>query len=536
MATDPMQRLAECAREFGEYGGVNASVEVSTTFTVLKASTLPAIFSGECGPEKGACYVYGRSFNPTVRGLGRQLAALEQTEAGYACSSGMAAISSTLLALCETGDHIVASNTVYGGTHALLKAFLPHKCNITTTFVDITNYAAVEAAITDRTKVLYTEALSNPTLVVADLPKLAAMAHARGLTFVVDNTFTPMIITPSCWGADIVVHSMTKFISGASDVIAGAICGPARFIDKLMDFFDGPVMLLGPTMDPRMASELSHRLPHLGLRLQEHSRRAALLAARLEERGGKVVYPGLPSHPQHELMKQLMNPGYGFGGVMGVDMGTAEKGEALMERLQNRHGFGLMAVSLGYSDTLMSLSSLSTSSELSEEEKASASISDGYVRMSIGLTGTLEQRWTQLQEAFTSVSRLHGTAPYRATKMKRAPDGAMTVMESWPSLGPLEDEQLLSDDHEEEPAGISSDSSDEHAVFAVAPPSPGAVAPAAEDTRSHQRPSAASDRPRKALKLSDDMFIVYIPVNSDATPADSLATAAAAPTPADTAN
>nr|BAU71133.1 methionine-gamma-lyase [Parachlorella kessleri] len=157
---DPMERLAASKREFGEFGGVNAAVEVATTFT-------------------GGCYLYGRSFNPTVRHLGRQLAALEGAEAAYCCSSGMAAISSTLLALCNSGDHIVASNAVYGGTFALLKDFLPRKCGISTSFVPIADLEAVRAAITPATKVIYAETLSNPTLVVADLPALAEIAHSR---------------------------------------------------------------------------------------------------------------------------------------------------------------------------------------------------------------------------------------------------------------------------------------------------------------------------------------------------------------------
>jgi methionine-gamma-lyase len=151
-----------------------------------------------------------------VRYLGRQLAALEGGEAAYCCASGMSAIAATLLALCSSGDHIVCSNAVYGGTFALMKDFLPSKCNIKTTFVPISDLSAVAAAVTDRTKLIYTETLSNPTLVVADIPGLAAIACTKGLKLVVDNTFTPLILSPLRLGADIVVHSLTKFISGAS--------------------------------------------------------------------------------------------------------------------------------------------------------------------------------------------------------------------------------------------------------------------------------------------------------------------------------
>ncbi|KAG2497873.1 hypothetical protein HYH03_004139 [Edaphochlamys debaryana] len=436
---DPADLLVAGKREFGEFGGVNASVEISTTFTVLEADTMPAIFSGQAGPEKGGCYVYGRAFNPTVRHLGRLLAAMEATEAAYPCSSGMAAISSTILALCNAGDHVVASNSIYGGSHALFKSLLPVKCNISTTFVDISDLAAVEAALQARpTKVLYTEVVSNPILRVADLSALSALARRHGAKLVVDNTFTPMVVTPTKFGADIVIHSLTKFVSGASDIIAGAVCGPAAFIDSLIDFHTGPVMLLGPTMDPRVASELTLRLPHLALRMQEHGRRAAAFAERLAALGAPVTYPGLTTHPQHALMAKQANAGYGFGGLLGVDLGTPGRANALMERLQNKWGFGFMAVSLGYFDTLMSLSAASTSSELSDREMSESGIARGYVRMSVGLTGSLEERWRQLEEAYRAVSKLGpgAEAPFRAVKMRLTPEGAPEQqLLSWPSLG-----------------------------------------------------------------------------------------------------
>ncbi|GIL72314.1 hypothetical protein Vretimale_3976 [Volvox reticuliferus] len=440
LRADPLDRLVSGKREFGEFGGVNASVEISTTFTVLEADTLPAIFNGEVGPEKGGCYVYGRAFNPTVRHLGRLLAALEGCEAAYPCSSGMAAISSTLMALCNSGDHIVASNTIYGGSHALLKTFLPTKAGITTTFVDITDLDAVRTALQQnpgRTKVLYTEVVSNPTLRVADLRGLADLAHGSGAQLVVDNTFTPFVVTPRQFGADVIIHSLTKFVSGASDIIAGAICGSTAFIRSLMDFHAGPCMLLGPTMDPRVASELALRLPNLALRMQEHGRRAAAFATRLEALGAAVTYPGLPSHPQHALMLAQANEGYGLGGLMGLDLGTPARANAFMERLQNRHGFGFMAVSLGYFDTLMSLSAVSTSSELSAKDLASSGIGGGYVRMSIGITGNLEERWKQLEEAYLFTTQLDpsATVPYRAVKVRCGPSGTVEQLLSWPSLG-----------------------------------------------------------------------------------------------------
>lgn len=396
---DPIQSFANLRHEFGEHGGVNMSVEASTTFTVIEPTTMPEIFQGHLGPDVGGCYLYGRHFNPTVYVLGRQIAALEGAQAGYCAASGLAAIAAVVMQICNTGDHVVASRTVYGGTFALLHDYLPAKAGVTTTFVDVDDSAAVERAFTPRTRVLYCESMSNPTLRVADIPKLAEIAHRHGAMLVVDNTFTPLIISPVQYGADVVVHSLTKFMNGASDHIAGAVCGTTEFIMKLMDLHTGSLMLLGPTMDPQVAFDISLRLPHLGLRMAEHSRRAHAMASRLAALGLSVTYPGLPSHPDHALLKWLAHPDFGYGGILTLDLGSAERAFEFMGLLQNEHRFGLMAVSLGYSETLMSCSAASTSSEMPEEELAKAGIAPGLVRLSIGYTGTLEQRWAQLRSA-----------------------------------------------------------------------------------------------------------------------------------------
>ncbi|NUQ68848.1 MAG: aminotransferase class I/II-fold pyridoxal phosphate-dependent enzyme [Phycisphaerales bacterium] len=396
---DPQAAFAALRHEFGEHGGVNMSIEASTTFTVLQAGTMPEIFRGQRGPEQGGCFLYGRHFNPTVYVLGRQIAALEGAQAGYAAASGLGAISATLLQVCNTGDHVVAGNTIYGGTFALLREYLPLKAGITTTFVPAHDLASVEAAITPRTRAIYVETVSNPTLRVADIPALARIAKARGVSLIVDNTFTPMIISPIQMGADIVCHSLTKFMNGASDIIGGAVVGTADFISSMMDLHTGSLMLLGPTMDPRIAFEVSMRLPHLGLRMTEHSRRAAAFASRLNDLGLSVGYPGLTEHPDHALLKRLANDGFGLGGLLTIDLGTQARAERLMETLQNEQHFGYMAVSLGYFDTLMSCSAASTSSEMGAADLAAAGISPGLVRMSLGITGTLEQRWDQMEAA-----------------------------------------------------------------------------------------------------------------------------------------
>ena len=399
MSFDPEAALAAARHEFGEHGGVNMSIEASTTFTVLDPTTMPDIFQGKRGPEQGGCYLSGRHFNPTVYVLGRYLAAIEGAEAAYCTASGISAIACTLMQLCGPGDHIIAADTIYGGTFALLKEFFPAKTGARTTFVDITDTDAVRGAITPRTRVLYCETLSNPTLRVADIPALASIAHGAGARLVVDNTFCPMVVTPSRLGADVVVHSMTKFVGGASDIIAGAVCASKEFIGSLMDLHTGALMLLGPTMDPRIAFELSLRLPHLGLRMREHSRRAALFATRLASIGVSVGYPGLATHPQHARFARLLNPGFGAGGLLTIDAGSREKAFTLMDTLQREQRFGFNAVSLGYFDTLMSCSASSTSSELAEEDLRAAGIAPGLVRMSIGITGSVEDRWVQLEAA-----------------------------------------------------------------------------------------------------------------------------------------
>ena len=330
-AGDPVERLALQRKEFGEHGGLNLSVEASTAFTVLSATTMPKIFQGEMGSDErgpmGGCYLYSRHFNPTVWALGRQLAAMEGAEAAYCTSSGLGAISSALLGMLNHGDHIVASDTLYGGTYAMLADFFSAKCGIHTSFVDMMDPEAVALACTEHTKVVYVESLSNPTLRVGNIPMLANIAHTHGARLVVDNTFTPLSITPLEHGADVVVHSLTKFINGASDIVAGAVCGSLEFIGSLMDLHTGPLMILGPTMDPQVAHSISLRVPHLPIRMIEHARRAQLFAERLQEAGVKVCYPGLPQHKDHQLFQSIGRPEYGFGGLLTIDAGSRARAE-----------------------------------------------------------------------------------------------------------------------------------------------------------------------------------------------------------------
>ena len=217
------------------------------------------------------------------------------------------------------------------------------------------------------------------------------------------SRLTPMLVSPIRLGADVVVYSMTKYINGASDLVAGAICTTKTMVHELMDLHTGRVMLLGPTMDPRMAFDIIQRLPHLAIRMREHSRRALAICRRLEELGVPVTYPGLESFAQHDLANDLFNKGYGYGGMFTIDCGNRDRADELLDRLQNKEDFGYIAVSLGYFDTLMSCSGASTSSEISAVNQQKMGLSPGLVRLSVGFTGSLDKRVEQMERAVRSV-------------------------------------------------------------------------------------------------------------------------------------
>ncbi len=398
---NPEQALSAARHEFGEHGGVTPSISRASTFTVEDPTIMPEIFKGIRGPNKNGCFLYSRHYNPTVTVLARYLAAMEGTASAMCTASGMSAISCSLLQLCRQGDHIVAGNCIYGGTHALLELLLP-EMGISTSFVDPCDLNAFEGAIQEKTRVIFVETVGNPTLKVADIPALSRLAAARGLTLVVDNTFTPMLISPAKLGAHVVVHSMTKFINGASDAIAGVICADQAFIEQLKDLHTGRAMLLGPTMDPRTAFDIIQRLPHLAIRMREHGRRAMVIATHLEQLGVPVSYTGLTSHPQHGLFTEMLNQGYGYGGLLTVDCGTQQKAEDFMRVLQNEEKFGYVAVSLGFYDTLISCSSVSTSSEIPPEDQHKMGLTTGLVRISIGISGALLERIQQIERAVQS--------------------------------------------------------------------------------------------------------------------------------------
>ncbi|MEZ6318846.1 MAG: PLP-dependent transferase [Phycisphaerales bacterium] len=324
MPFDPVESFASARHEFGEHGGVNMSIEASTTFTVMHARTMPEIFGGHVGPDAGGCFLYSRHFNPTVYALGHGLAALEGTESAYPTASGMSAIACALMQLCSPGDHIVSSNTVYGGTFALMHDYFPARTNINTTFVDITDLDAVASAITDHTRSSTPSPSPTPRSTSRHPRARRPRAPARR-RLVVDNTFSPMMLSPAQLGADVVVYSLTKFIGGSSDIVAGAICGPAR----LHRLPHGPPPRVPHA--PRPHHGPPDRLPPLpppappGIRMVEHGRPALAFAEPPRAPRRPVVYPGLPSHPHHHLLARLANPDYGFGGLFTVDLATTER-------------------------------------------------------------------------------------------------------------------------------------------------------------------------------------------------------------------
>lgn len=389
---DPASQIFN-QKQFGEFGGVNPSITDSSTYTFLGADTMVDTFEGEAE----GCFLYSRHWNPTNKMLADTLAAMEGTEAAWVTASGMGAITTAILQILNSGDHMIASTTIYGGTYAFFKNWLP-KINIEVTFVDPTDLEAIRAAIKSNTRLLYVEAVSNPLLQVADIPAMAEVTNNNGMKLMVDNTFTPMIMAPYRQGADIVVYSMTKFINGQNDCVAGAICGSQEYIDELVDVNSGTAMLMGPVLDPMRSSSILKNLHTLHIRMQKHSENAAYIAAQMEEAGLKILYPGLTSHPGHELHKRLMHPDFGYGGMIALDLGNAEKAAEVMETMQDK-GIGYLAVSLGYFKTLFSNSGKSTSSEVPEEEQKAMGMSPGLVRFSIGLDADITQTWALIKQS-----------------------------------------------------------------------------------------------------------------------------------------
>lgn len=350
-----------------------APIYQTSTFVFKDVDQGSKRFAGE---EEG--YVYTRLGNPTITDLEVKMAALEGGEAAAGTAAGMAAISTTLLTLLKAGDHIVAGDTLYGCTHSLISHLLP-QYGVEVTMVDTSNSANIEKAMKDNTKVVYIETPANPTLKVVDIKAAAEIAHKGGAKLVVDNTFMSSYLQrPLELGADVVVHSATKYLGGHGDLIGGIIVGSKEFIatakiPHLKDF--------GGIISPFNAWLLSRGLKTLGVRMERHCENAQKVAEYLEKHPAveAVYYPGLPSHPQHELAKEQM---YGFGGMMSFELkGGIEAGKTLMNNVKMIS----LAVSLGCVDSLIQHPASMTHSPVPKEDRLKAGITDGLVRLSVGI-------------------------------------------------------------------------------------------------------------------------------------------------------
>ena len=356
----------------------------STSVPIYQTATFSADSVAELAdavaerPGGYAGYGYSRLGNPTVDALGDAVAELEGAEAGFALASGMAAIHAAIVSLSGAGDRIVATRAVYGSTQSLLVRVLG-RLGIRTTFVDATNLDAVDRALAaEPTRILYLETISNPTIVVADLAALCAIARRHGTAVVVDSTFaSPYLVRPLELGADLVVHSATKYLSGHSDVIAGVVVGDRDRVHAVRKL----QVDTGATLAPFDAFLVLRGLPTLALRMERHAATAATLAAWLEGRDGvaRVHYPGLASDPQHAVaMRELRLP----GGMLAVDLvGGREAGSAFVDALTIPE----RTASLGSIHTIVAHSASTTHRQLDAAALAAAGISPGLLRVSAGL-------------------------------------------------------------------------------------------------------------------------------------------------------
>ncbi len=358
-----------------QFGALANPIYATSTFVFDDAAQGGSRFAGE---EEG--YIYSRLGNPTTTALEEKIASLEGAEAAVAAASGMGAISTAIWVSVKAGDHIVASKTLYGCTFALLSHGVT-RYDIDVTFVDTTDLDEVKAAMRDNTKIVYLETPANPNLALTDIEAISKIAHeVEGCKVIVDGTFTtPYIQRPLDLGADIVVHSATKYLNGHGDVIAGFVAGDKEFIDqvRLLGIKD----LTGAVLSPFDAFLIARGLKTLKIRMEEHCKNAMEVAKFLEahEAVEKVYYPGLESFPQYELaQKQMKLP----GAMISFELkGGFEEGRKLMDSVE----LCKLAVSLGDAETLIQHPASMTHSPYTPEERAASGISEGLVRLSVGL-------------------------------------------------------------------------------------------------------------------------------------------------------
>lgn len=366
-----------CVHGSGGYdpatGAVGKPIYQTSTFAFDSARAGAEIFLGE---REG--YVYTRISNPTQNAFEKEMAFLENGEAALAFSSGMAAISSVILSLCKSGDNFISSDTLYGGSHQLFTETLP-RLNIQANELDATHCENVEKAINSKTRLIYIETPANPTMSIVDIRACSKIAKKHKIPLVVDNTFaTPYFQRPLELGADIVVHSATKYTGGHGDTVAGVAIGKQ---DYIADLRMSILRDMGGVISPLNAWLLVRGLKTLAVRMEKHQSNALRIAKYLQfhPKVTKVMYPGLKTHPQHELAKSQMS---GFGGMISFEVkGGRKGGEILMDAVQ----LITLAVSLGDVDSLIEHPASMTHSTYKKEELEAVGISEGLVRLSVGI-------------------------------------------------------------------------------------------------------------------------------------------------------
>lgn len=359
-----------------EFGSLCAPIYQSSTFSFETVEQGGARFAGE---EPG--YIYSRTNNPSLAMVANKMAALEEGEAGLTTASGMGAISTTLWTALGTGDHILADDTLYGCTYSLMNHGVK-KFGIDVTFTDLSNLENVQKNMRENTKVVYFETPCNPTLKIIDIAEVSKLVHAKNpdTKVVVDNTFcSPYLQRPLTLGADVVVHSATKYINGHGDVIAGIIVSDAEFIEECRGF--GLKDMTGATMTPFAAFLLARGLKTLDLRMERHCSNATKLADFFKTHPAvdKVYYPGLEDFKGHEVAKKQMDL---FGGMIAIEL---KADRAVTAKCINTLNLATIAVSLGDAETLVEHPATMTHYTYSPEELAEAGIPEGLVRISVGL-------------------------------------------------------------------------------------------------------------------------------------------------------
>lgn len=356
-----------------EFGPVVPPIYQTSTFKFESTSHGASLFRGD---EKG--YIYTRMANPTIEALEDAIADLEEGYKGLGCASGMAAIHTALTALLNAGDHVVCSKSVYGPTATLLSTVFT-KFDIETTFVNGSDLEEVKSSFKPNTKVVYIETPGNPTLEITDIAEVSKFAHSKNAKVVVDNTFmSPAIQKPLRLGADVVVHSLTKFLNGHADVVGGVIIVKD---EELYPVFKKTLNQIGGVIDPFNAFLVHRGLKTLSLRMERHTENAAVIADYLESHQAVkwVKYPGLKSHPQYEVGKKQHKMD---GGMISFELkGGIEAGEKVMNNVK----FCQLAVSLGGVETLIQHPASMTHFSMGKEAREAAGITDGLVRVSVGI-------------------------------------------------------------------------------------------------------------------------------------------------------